>query len=188
MTINSLTAPHSPYDRQRVGNLAAFIVCAGMMTFALIAQYVWLMEPCPLCVFQRIALIVLGLVFLLAALHAPGRTGQRVYAVLLAGAALAGAAVAGRHVWLQHLPKDQVPSCGPGLDFMFDTFPVLEVLNMVLSGSGECAEVSWRFLGLTMPAWTLISFVLLGGWGVWLNGVNRHRRPAVSAGPSDRPS
>jgi len=157
----------------RIGNLAAFIVCAGMMSFALFAQYSWRMEPCPLCIFQRVALFALGIVFLLAGIHHAGRIGRRLYAVLLAVAAAAGIGVAGRHVWLQSLPKDQVPACGPGLDFMIDTFPVLEVLNMVLSGSGECAEVAWRFLGLTMPAWTLISFVVLGGWGVWLNWTNR---------------
>lgn len=157
----------------RGGNLAAFVVCAGMMAFALFAQYVLHLEPCPLCIFQRIALIALGMVFLLAGIHAPTRVGRRIYVLLLAIPALVGIGVAGRHVWLQSLPKDQVPACGPGLDFMVDTFPVLEVLNMVLSGSGECAEVAWRFLGLTMPAWTLISFVALGSWGVWLNWTNR---------------
>ena len=157
----------------RVGNLAAFIVCAAMMAFALFSQYVWHMEPCPLCIFQRMALMALGLLFLLAGLHAAGLIGRIIYTLLQLVAALAGIVVAGRHVWLQNLPKDQVPACGPGLDFMVDTFPLLEVLNMVLSGSGECAEVSWRFLGLTMPTWTLISFVVLGAWGVWLNWMNR---------------
>lgn len=169
MIIDSMTALRS----WRAGNLAAFIVCAAMMGFALFTQYVWHLEPCPLCIFQRIALIALGIVFLLAGIHATGGVGRKIYAMLLAVAALAGIGVAGRHVWLQNLPKDQVPACGPGLDFMIDTFPVLEVLNMVLSGSGECAEVAWRFLGLTMPTWTLISFAVLGGWGVWLNWANR---------------
>lgn len=173
MIIDILSALCAQLLRPRAGNLAAFFVCAGMMGFALFAQYVWLMQPCPLCIFQRIALIALGIAFLLAGIHAAGRTGRRIYAGLMAVAAMAGTGVAGRHVWLQNLPKDQVPACGPGLDFMFDTFPVLEALNMVLSGSGECAEVAWRFLGLTMPAWTLISFVALGGWGVWLNWTNR---------------
>ena len=172
MMIDRMTSPGSPEFR-RMGNLAAFIVCAAMMGFALFAQYVWLMEPCPLCIFQRVALIALGALFLLAGIHATGRIGSRVYAVLLGIAGLAGLGVAGRHVWLQNLPKDQVPACGPGLDFMLDTFPLLEVLDIVLSGSGECAEVSWRFLGLSMPAWTLISFVALGGWGAWLNWTNR---------------
>ena len=92
------------------------------------------MEPCPLCVFQRVALVALGIIFLIAGLHAAGRVGRILYAVLLAAVALSGIGVAGRHVWLQNLPKDQVPACGPGLDFMMDTFPFLEVLNMVLSG------------------------------------------------------
>ena len=157
----------------RAGNLAAFLACAAMMGFALFSQYVWGLEPCPLCIFQRMALIALGGVFLLAGLHAAGPIGRVVYALLVAVTALAGIGVAGRHVWLQNLPKDQVPACGPGLDFMMDTFPLFEVLNMVLSGSGECAEVSWRFFGLTMPTWTLICFVVLGAWGVWLNWANR---------------
>ena len=162
----------------RIGNLAAFAVCVGMMAFALYSQYVWLLEPCPLCIFQRVSLIALGTMFLIAGLHAAGTTGRIVYAGLIGVAAASGIGVAGRHVWLQNLPKDQVPACGPGLDFMMDTFPFLEVLTMVLSGSGECAEVSWRFLGLTMPAWALIWFIVLGAWGVWLNWANR--RPAAT--------
>ena len=75
---------------------------------------------------------------------------------------------------MQNLPPDKVPTCGPGLDFMLDTFPILEVLDMVLSGSGECAEVSWLLLGLSMPAWTLIGLLTLGAWGVWVNLSARH--------------
>jgi len=174
MSIDSMTVLNA-LRSWRTGNLAAFVVCVAMMSFALFTQYVWLMEPCPLCVFQRIALIALGSIFLLAGMHAAGPFGRRIYAVLLAMAALSGSVVSGRHVWLQNLPKDQVPACGPGLDFMIDTFPVLEVLNMVLSGSGECAEVAWRFLGLTIPGWTLISFLLLGSWGAWLNWTNSQK-------------
>ncbi len=157
----------------RLGNLLACVACVGMLGFALFSQYVWHMEPCPLCIFQRVALIAIGLLFLVAGLHAPRGVGRGIYAVLLTLAAVAGGIVAGRHVWLQYLPKDQVPACGPGLDFMLDTFPALEVLNMVLSGSGECAEVVWRFLGLTMPSWTLICFVGLGAWGAWVNWPRR---------------
>lgn len=161
------------WQAPRAGNLLAFVACVGMMGFALFSQYVWHMEPCPLCIFQRVALIVLGVLFLIAGLHTPGRVGRGIHAVLLVLAAGAGAGVAGRHVWLQYLPKDQVPACGPGLDFMLDTFPALEVLNMVLSGSGECAEVAWRFLGLTMPTWTLVCFIALGAWGAWVNWPRR---------------
>ena len=157
----------------RAGNLAGFFACAGMMAFALYTQYVLGLEPCPLCVFQRVAMLIIGVVFLVAAMHNAGGSGSAAYAGLLAIVAIAGAGIAGRHVWLQTLPKDQVPACGPGLDFMLDTFPLSEVLSIVLSGSGECAEVSWRLLGLTMPAWTFIAFVVLGIWGVWVNWPGR---------------
>lgn len=152
-----------------VGNFVGVCICAGMMAFALYTQYVLGMEPCPLCIFQRVAVIGLGIIFLIATIHGAGLTGRRVYAGLLALVAMLGVGVAGRHVWLQSLPKDQVPACGPGLDFMLDTFPILEVLDIVLSGSGECAEVSWRLIGLTMPAWTLIGLAALGIYGIWVN-------------------
>ena len=164
----------------RVGSLAGAAACAGMMAFALYAQHVLGMEPCPLCVFQRVATIVLGVVFLVAAVHNAALVGRAVYATLLALAALAGVGVAGRHVWLQNLPKDQVPACGPDLNFMLETFPLTEVLSTVLQGSGECAEVSWRFLGLTMPAWTLVALAALGIWGVWANWPGRVSRAASS--------
>lgn len=139
------------------------------MMVALFAQYVLEMEPCPLCIFQRFAVIAMGVLFLIAALHGPARVGSRIYAILLALVSLAGSGVAGRHVWLQNLPKDQVPSCGPGLDLMLDMLPIMEVLSTVLSGSGECAEVSWRFLGLTIPGWTLVALVVLGIYAIWVN-------------------
>jgi disulfide bond formation protein DsbB len=153
----------------RNANLAGFCACAGLMLYALFAQYGLELEPCPLCIFQRMGVILLGLVFLIAALHNPGQTGCRVYAVLIGLAAIPGIGVAGRHVWLQNLPPEQVPACGPGLDFMMDTFPFLEVLNMVLSGSGECAAISWSFLWLSMPAWVLIAVGCLALFGIWAN-------------------
>ena len=154
---------------QRQLNFAAFAACIGMMAYALYSQHILLLDPCPLCVFQRVAVVALGGVFLVAAIQNPGRVGSAVYALLIAAAALAGAGVAGRHVWLQNLPPDKVPACGPGLDFMLDAFPFADVLNMVLSGSGECAETSWAFLGLTMPAWVFIAVVLLGIAGIIIN-------------------
>lgn len=153
----------------RAGNFAGFAACAAMMGYALYSQHGLGLEPCPLCVFQRIATIALGGVFLIAALHNPSGRGRLAYAALTFVAAAAGVGVAGRHVWLQNLPEDQVPACGPDLGFMLEAFPLTEVLSVVLSGSGECAEVSWRFLGLTMPTWVLISLALLGCWGVWTN-------------------
>lgn len=153
----------------RVANLLGALVCASMMGFALFAQYGLDLEPCPLCVLQRVAVIAMGLLFAVAALHGPGRAGGIVYGALVAIAAGAGAGVAGRQVWLQNLPKDQVPACGPGLDFMLDTFGLGEALQMVLSGSGECADVAWRFLGLSMPTWVFLWCVALGGFALWAN-------------------
>lgn len=153
----------------RTGNLLAALACAGLMGYALYSQHVLGYEPCPLCIFQRVAVLALGAVFLLAAVHGPGPRGRRAYSLLLLLAAAGGAGVAGRHLWLQSLPPERVPACGPGLDYMLESFPFTEVLQTVLSGSGECAEINWRFLGLAMPAWVLISLVLLGAFGVWNN-------------------
>jgi disulfide bond formation protein DsbB len=153
----------------RAGNFIGFVVCVGMMAYALYSQHILGLEPCPLCIFQRVAVVGLGVLFLIAAIHPAGRVGRWIYAVLLVLVSLAGSAVSARHVWLQNLPPDQVPSCGPGLDFMLNTFAFTEVLNMVLSGSGECAEVSWSLLGLSMPAWTLIGLLGLGVFGVAVN-------------------
>jgi len=154
---------------RRVVNFAGFAVCCGLMGFALFAQHVLLLDPCPLCVFQRVAVISIGIIFLVAALHNPHGAGRFVYGVLLALAAGGGAAVAGRHAWLQQLPPDQVPSCGPGLDYMLDTLPFTEVLSNVFRGSGECAEIVWQFLGLSMPGWVLVWMIALGGAGLWNN-------------------
>jgi disulfide bond formation protein DsbB len=154
---------------RRVVNFLGFAVCCGLMGFALFAQHVLLLDPCPLCVFQRVAVISIGIIFLVAALHNPYGAGRIVYAVLLVLAAGAGAAVAGRHAWLQQLPPDQVPSCGPGLDYMLDTLPFTEVLSNVFRGSGECAEIVWQFLGLSMPGWVLVWMIALGGAGLWNN-------------------
>ena len=154
---------------RRIVNIAGFAVCCGLMGFALFAQHVLLLDPCPLCVFQRVAVISIGLIFLVAALHNPSGAGRIVYSLLLALAAIAGATVAGRHAWLQQLPPDQVPSCSPGLDYMLNTLPFTEVLSTVFKGSGECAEIVWQFLGLSMPAWVLIWVTALGVTGVWNN-------------------
>lgn len=140
--------------------LLGFLACAGLLTYAIYMQLHAGLEPCPLCIFQRVAFAALGLVFLIGALHAPSqKAGKRAYGVLGGLAALAGIAVAGNHVRLQHLPPDQIPSCGPGLEYMMESMPVTGVIRRVMTGSGECANVDWSFLGLSMPAWSLLWFV-----------------------------
>lgn len=151
-------------------NLAGFLACVGMMAYALFAEYVLLLMPCPLCVLQRMAVISLGIVFLVAAAHNPGQIGRRVYSVFILAAAGAGIGVAGRHVWLQHLPADEVPACGgAGFEYLMDTLPFREALSVIFTGSGECAEIDWQFVGLSMPAWVLISIAVVGIAGLWNN-------------------
>ncbi len=140
--------------RPRLWFLFVALACAGMLSFALYVQHVDFLDPCPLCVFQRIAYMWIGAVAFVAFLHNPAAAGRWVYGGLLCLGGVAGMGVAGRHLWLQSLPADQVPDCGMGLNYMLDTMPFLEVLSEVLYGSGECAEVYWRFLGLSMPGWT----------------------------------
>ncbi len=140
------------------------------MAYALYAQHVLGLEPCPLCIFQRIGTSALGVVFLVAALHNPKRWGARVYAVLIAVTALATLGVAARHLYVQSLPPGAVPSCGAPLSVMIQFAPIAEVIKKVLVGGGECQQVNWTFLGLAMPAWVFICALLLGAFGVVVNG------------------
>ncbi len=143
-------------------SLAGLAFCVLMMAVALGLEHLVGLEPCPLCIFQRVAVIAAGLVFAVALIHNPaGRLGAALYGVLSLAAVGTGIGVAGRHLWLQSLPADEVPSCGPGLDYMLDILPLQEVVNMVLSGSGECAEIDFLFLGVSLPAWTLVGFIVL---------------------------
>ncbi|MFC0677284.1 disulfide bond formation protein B [Lysobacter korlensis] len=152
----------------RLQMLLGFFVCCGLLGYAFYAQFQLGLEPCPLCTFQRVAFAALGLVFLIGAVHAPrGAGGRRAYGVLGLIAGAAGIGIAGNHVRLQNLPPDQVPACGPGLDYMLDSMPISGVVRRVMTGSGECANVDWTFLGLSMPAWALVWFVLLTAWSAF---------------------
>lgn len=149
----------------RVSFLTGFLLCAAMLAFALYAEYALGMTPCPLCVFQRIAFLVMGLFFLLGAIHAPRGNARWVYTGLVLASAIGGVITAARHLWLQSLPADQVPSCGPGLGYMLDAFPFAKMLKLVFTGSGECAKVE-PILGLPMPLWSLLWFVALAVFAV----------------------
>jgi disulfide bond formation protein DsbB len=144
---------------RRLAYLEGFLVCAALMGWALWLQFGEGLEPCPLCAFQRLAVCAIGIVFLVAAIHNPRPFGASIYAGLVLLFAGGGGAVAARHVWLQALPKDQVPACGMGLTYMLETLPFLDVLKKVFAGSGECAEKGWELLGLAIPGWTLVFFV-----------------------------
>ncbi len=129
------------------------------MGIALFMEHAMGLEPCPLCILQRVTVIVTGLVTLVAALHHPGVRGIRVYAIGAILAAVLGAALAVRQLWLQSLPKDQVPACGPGLDYLMEVLPLTEVLNMILTGDGSCAEIAWTLFGISIPGWTLVGLI-----------------------------
>ena len=141
--------------------LLGFAACVGGMAFVLFLQHYEGLEPCPMCVFQRVAMIAAGLVFLAGALHAPRASGRWAYAGLATLAAGAGAGIAGRHVWLQSLPPDQVPACGPTLEYLMGMLPFTEVVTTILRGDGNCAVIDWSFLGLSLPGWALVAFVAM---------------------------
>jgi protein dithiol:quinone oxidoreductase len=146
---------------RRLSYLVGFLVCAGLMGWALWLQYGLGLDPCPLCVFQRVCVIATGVVFLFATIHNPGRTGAAIYAGLTVIAAGTGAALAAWHVWIQAQPKGAVASCGMGLNYMLETLPLTDVIGRVLKGSGECAEQGWLFMGLAIPSWTFVFFIAM---------------------------
>lgn len=157
----------------RLGYLIGFLISGGLILYALYLQYYEYQNPCPLCILQRVVYFALMGIFLLAALHGPRRTGAVVYSTLLVLVSLVGVGIASRHVWLQHLPKDKVPECGPGLAYILDRFPLLNAFEKIFRGSGECAEVGWRLLGLSVAEWSLVWFVLLGGYAVFVAASTR---------------
>ena len=154
---------------RRLVNLGGFALCATLIAYALYSQLHLGLEPCPLCIFQRIGVALLGVVFLVAGLHDPRGRGRYLYALAIAVVALATVLVAARHLYVQSLPPGTLPSCGAPLSVLLQFTPLWEVVRKVLTGSGECAVVNWRFLGLSMPAWVLIWAFALGTAGVIAN-------------------
>lgn len=145
--------------------LIGFAAIAGLLGYAFYVQFVLGIEPCPFCIFQRLAFAATALVFLVGAVHAPARVGQRVYGGLAFLAAATGIGIAGRHVWVQLFPPE-MNICGPGWDFLVQTNTWLGVVRKVLGAKGDCSVIDWSFLGLSMPMWSLLCFVLLAGWAL----------------------
>ncbi len=154
---------------KKIINLIGAISCLGLILFALYSEHILLLEPCPLCVLQRIAVIALGSIFLIAFIHNPNKITSRIYVFLCILISSFGAATAAWHVHLQNLPADEIPSCGPGLGYMIENLPLKDIFGMILQGSGECAEESWNFIGLSMPAWVIVSMIFLGSIAAWNN-------------------
>jgi disulfide bond formation protein DsbB len=162
----------------RLTSRAAFalgaLVCALLLAYGYFLQYVQGLEPCPLCLVQRGFFYAVLVVFAIAAIHGPGRTGKAVYGTAGFLFAAGGAAAASRQVWLQHLPADKVPQCGPDLAFMLENFPLSRTLQSLIKGTGECAVVDWTFLGLSIAEWSLGWFVALALYSAWLALRRRH--------------
>ena len=137
-------------------------ICIAALAFAYFYLEAKLgLEPCPLCIFDRIVLAIMAGFFVLGFIHNPALLGRRIYAFFTLSMSLLGCALAGRHIYLQNLPPDQVPGCLPDFGYMLEEFPLLETIQMVLNSAGECAEIDWTFLGLTIPQQTLLVFIVL---------------------------
>lgn len=147
----SLASPRSLF-------LLAFLTCVAIMGGALYLEHALGLEPCPLCIVQRVFVIAFGIVCLIAAMHGPERAGRRVYAALALLFAAGGAASAGRQVWLQTVPADQLPACLPSLDYMMEALPFQDIVKLMLHGTADCAEVTWTLFGMSIPEWSLLAF------------------------------
>ena len=139
---------------------AAALIVAGtgfLLAGALIMEHIFMMDPCPLCLMQRVWFAFAGLLALAALIHS---TRWGIYPLLTILAALVGGGFSIRQLWLQSLPADQVPACGPGMDYMLENFPLGDVLAAMTQGTGDCAQVAWQF-GLTIPGWALVGFIAI---------------------------
>jgi protein dithiol:quinone oxidoreductase len=148
-------------------NLLAFIICCALIAFALILEVYAKQQPCPLCITQRVIIIVLGILFLFGSLINFQKTGRVIYHLIIFLIAVLGAVIAARHVWLTTLPPDAVPPCGPGITYLFQMLPLNEALKTMFIGGAECGKVTWRLLGLNIPEWTLIWFIFFALFALW---------------------
>lgn len=150
-----------------LGNLFRFITllpaigCASLLIYALHVEYVDFLMPCNLCILQRVVFVVIGVLYLLASIKPAQYIGRKILGFLLLITSGTGIAIASRHVWLQNLPPELVPDCGPSLEMMLENSSIWNAVSSVLSASGSCAEIQWDYWGLSMPTWTLICFICL---------------------------
>lgn len=155
------------FPNYRLTNLFAGLSCGLIIAIAVFYFQDYLgLEPCYLCMTQRFFVIAVGLIFIVAAAHNPAARGRSIYSLLVIISSLGGAFFSVKQLWLQSLPEDQVPACGPSVEYLFDAFSASEAISMLLRGDGNCAEVQWQLIGLSMPAWVLVTFTLLTGLGL----------------------
>lgn len=152
----------------RTGYFIGGAACFSMIAIALYIQQANGLEPCPLCIFQRISFMAMGVAFLAAGLHNPDIKGRKLYAGLHFLIAAIGMGIALRHIWIQSHPESVMAECGADIGYMFQSFPMSKVLQLVFRGSGECSNIDWTFLGFTIPQLSLAAFVLLAGYALTL--------------------
>ncbi len=150
----------------RQTSLLIFLAPSLLLGFGYYLQFVKELEPCPLCMTQRICFYLVAIIAFIALFNKSSVIYQRITASLGTIASITGFGVAGRQIWLQHLPEDQVPACGPGFNYIIESFPVLEAIEIMFRGNGNCAEVVWQFLGLSIPEWAFICFLGLIGLNI----------------------
>lgn len=162
LTMTKLLQPRLVY-------LYVFLFCAALLGVAMYMEHVMMLEPCPLCIMQRVFYIAAGLVALAAFIHNPVARGKVIYGSLATLMSAIGGGFAIRQIYLQHLPEDQVPACGPSLSYMMDNFPMKDVLAVMFSGDGNCAEVVWRdpVIGMNIAEWSLVCFIILTATCAW---------------------
>lgn len=148
------------------------LLSGGLLTGALYFEFVLGLDPCPLCMMQRIWFLLTAVVAYVSLLHNP-KWG--IYPLIGILCAAIGAYFASRQLWLQSLPEDQVPSCGPDLQYMLDVLPMSDVLTAMTQGTGDCAKTAWSFIGITLPGWALLGFITLAGFAIMQLRAGLHR-------------
>jgi disulfide bond formation protein DsbB len=159
MTNSTQTMMSVTKNQFRMLTLLPFLTCAGLLAYALYVEHVMFLMPCNLCILQRVVFVVIGVLFLLGSFKPVQHWGRKVLGLSLLISSAVGIGIAGRHVWMQGLPPELVPDCGPSLQMMLENSSIWDAVSSVLSASGNCADIQWEFWGLSMPTWTLICFI-----------------------------
>ena len=147
--------------------LFILLICSSLLGYAQYLQHVENLLPCPLCVAQRVAYWLIGLISLLAFLHNPKIIGRHIYGFLMSIFALLGAIIAARHAWLIRYPESFECGISPEEAFL-NSLPIAAWWPGMFEANGDCASVDWELLSLTIPDWSLITFVTLGAISIYL--------------------
>ena len=161
VTANPVADRRTLYHRSGRLFTLVFLVCVGLLAFALYLQHWRNLDPCPWCVVQRLGYMLVGMIALVAALHRPGPIGTTVYSSLGIVASLAGIAAAGYQIYLQVDPERAAKCVGSPVERILDQLEIGSLIPSLLQYDGPCTPKPWSFLGLSVPEWSLVWFVLL---------------------------